>query len=366
MEKLARETGLKYDYYRQNFLEKRIKSRMIRLRLTTAQEYLQFITNHPEEIEKFLNGFTINVTNFFRNIEVFAKIQSLFLECANHRKSYFLNRKNAFHSDETNDSSNRNISQDESNKWKYANELKNYLISSDIQRNRNILEKAKQRDSTKINSNLTSSESSLRNTKDLNSLIDQLSMFRKIKRSENGQPKLKIWSCACASGEEPYSIAILLDQLNNRMPNFPSSEIIASDIDSESLNKAKTGLYGEESMKEIPQDLIGKYFKRYDGQFGNKYLLSDYIKSKVEFIQEDVIRGHSKPTKYDIIFCRYFFIYIDRDSRERILRTFEKHLNPGGLLVLGKTETLFNSYKIFKLVDTKNHIYFKNSTYNPD
>ena len=86
---------------------------------------------------------------------------------------------------------------------------------------------------------------------------------------------------------------------------------------------------------------------------------AEYFRKKS--FPEDVIKGHNKPFKYDIILCRYLFIYIDRELRNKILKFINSHLNEGGLLILGKTETLFNSYLNFKLIDSRNHIYIKDS-----
>ena len=97
--KLRKETGIEYEYYRRKFLEKRIKSRMIRLNLEDPMDYLVFISKNPSEIEKFLSGFTINVTNFFRNLEVFERIQRVICNAlgagGNGRKmQYYANEKN--------------------------------------------------------------------------------------------------------------------------------------------------------------------------------------------------------------------------------------------------------------------------------
>ena len=96
-----------------------------------------------------------------------------------------------------------------------------------------------------------------------------------------------------------------------------------------------------------------------ESHFGFNYAINEEIKNKVEFIIEDLTRGHSKPWKYDIILCRYLLIYFNRINRDRFLKIIEDRLNIGGLLILGKTETLFNSHPVLRLVDEKNHIYIK-------
>ncbi|MFX0101058.1 MAG: CheR family methyltransferase [Candidatus Hodarchaeota archaeon] len=307
--KLGKETGIDYKYYRRKFLEKRIKSRMIRLDLEDPQDYLNYISKQPSEIEKFLSGFTINVTNFFRNLEVFERIQKVL---CNALGSLNNGRKMLY----------------------YANE-----------KNKNGLYKAE--------SILTEE------------ILKSMSLFEKLrypKKKPNSE--LRIWSCPCATGEEPYSLAIMLDQLKEVYEYFPRTKLVASDIDLESIQKAYSGFYSEESMKEIPPLYKSMYFYKVLGRFGDRYRICDYIKDKVEFVNEDVIKGHKKSLIYDIIFCRYLFIYINRPMRDKILKLFDQHMHEGALLVLGKTETLFNSYMNFKLIDSRNHIYIKKTTKN--
>ncbi|TFG29293.1 MAG: protein-glutamate O-methyltransferase CheR [Promethearchaeota archaeon] len=285
LDQLKNQTGIEFNCYRRNFLERRIKSRMIRLGLNTDKSYLDYILTNPQEIDLFLERFTINYSYFFRNIEIFNKLCEIIFACKNE---------------------------------KFQIPSVNYEYITD------------------------------------------LSIFDKIRRSyaykESG---LKIWSCPCASGEEPYSLVMVLEQIKEEIGEFPNYEITASDIDKNIIKIARTGIYGAESLKETPHNYISTYFTKFDDRLGPKFLINNDIKRKVEFIIEDVTRGHNKDQKYDIIFCRYLLIYINRDFRENLLRIIENHLAPGGLLVLGKTETLLNSKLSFKLLDGKNHFYIK-------
>ena len=110
-----------------------------------------------------------------------------------------------------------------------------------------------------------------------------------------------------------------------------------------------------------PAFLKSSYFKKVQDHFGTKYYLSDEIKEKVEFIREDITKGHQKNQKYDIIFCRYFLIYTDKNLRIKILQLLDEQLVEGGLLILGKTETLMKLNTNFKIIDGKNQIYIKSS-----
>ncbi|GAG91645.1 unnamed protein product, partial [marine sediment metagenome] len=215
----------------------------------------------------------------------------------------------------------------------------------------------------KENSTNRSSYRKLMTLKSKNALefSEKTSLYRKINGNSRSKENIKIWSCPCASGEEPYSIAIILDNLKKQIPEFPLFKIIASDIDRGAIEKANIGLYNENVMQEISKFNEENYFTKVESRFGYKYLISEDVKKYIEFIEEDITKRHKKTKKYDIIFCRYLLIYISRKERNNFLDIIEKQLNRGGLLILGKTETLFNSYNTLKLIDSRNHIYLKNN-----
>lgn len=194
-----------------------------------------------------------------------------------------------------------------------------------------------------------------RNTK----VYEDFKKFIKIYAKRN-KKTLRIWSAPCATGDEPYSIAMILDQLKKKDNSFPEYEIVASDIDPAALRMAKKGIYGEYPVHEMTQIYLNTYFTKKDTEIGPKYILSNEIKDKVEFIQEDIIKGHIKNVKYDVIFCRNFFIYINQLAREKLLSTLESHLFDGGLLILGGSETLPHKGSIFKAINMRERFYIKN------
>ncbi|NHI92205.1 MAG: protein-glutamate O-methyltransferase CheR [Candidatus Lokiarchaeota archaeon] len=306
--KLEEITNIDFKYYRENFVEKRIKSRMIRLNLSDAKGYLQYILTNPEEIPKFLSGFTINTSYFFRNIEVYEKIGQIIKANLNAIPPKF----------ESNSGMSNNM----------------FFLNKKIYYH--------EREKTPI-------------------FLNKMSLSKKIKNKLNGDSTIYIWSCACASGEEPYSLSMFFQSIRDNISKFPNYKIIASDIDEKALENARIGMYLEESLKEVPYYFKKSYFNRVNHRLGERYLFDEKIKKNIEFIKEDVTKGHQKKYKYDIIFCRYFLIYTDKNTRNEILNILHNKLAEGGLLVLGKTETLFNSYKNLKLVDSKNHIYIKDS-----
>ena len=113
------------------------------------------------------------------------------------------------------------------------------------------------------------------------------------------------------------------------------------------------------SDDELHDYYENKYFIKQKMNFGYKNIVSEEIKNKIEFVNEDVTKGHSKPYYYDIIFCRYLLIYFNRENRHKFLKIIENRLVENGILILGKTETLFDSWGNLQLIDTNNRIYIK-------
>jgi chemotaxis protein methyltransferase CheR len=171
-------------------------------------------------------------------------------------------------------------------------------------------------------------------------------------KSGSNRP-VTVWSAGCSSGEEPYSLAILWREFSGNKPSMPEFRVIATDIDLSSLEKARQGIYDQNSMNEIPSGLIKKYFN----VSGTSYSVSDEIKGIVEFRHLDLFE--SPPfSGLDLVFCRNVLIYFSRTTQEAVFDIFKNHLRPGGFLVLGKVETLFGKSKeCFTPFDLKERIY---------
>lgn len=166
---------------------------------------------------------------------------------------------------------------------------------------------------------------------------------------------ITVWSCGCSSGEEPYSIAILLSELvgNNRF----MIRVTASDIDELSLEKARNAVYSTESLTEIPKEYVDKYFLKIENK--DLYKVTDRIKTLVFFKRQDLFTAESSNTKYDIIFCRNVIIYFTAEAKERLVNMFYKSLNDNGWLVIGESELLFEKHLKckFYLFDEKERMY---------
>lgn len=147
--------------------------------------------------------------------------------------------------------------------------------------------------------------------------------------------RLAIWSIGCAGGEEPYSLALILkESFVNALARVEVS-ILATDIDQAVLETARTGLYGEDRLVEVPQETRNRWFST---ENGNSRLSSE-IRDMVTFKQGDLFQFDS-PSECDLILCRNVLIYLERTHQERILKKFAEALPRGGILVLGKSETL--------------------------
>lgn len=154
----------------------------------------------------------------------------------------------------------------------------------------------------------------------------------------------KIWSAACSTGEEPYSLAMVLSH------HLPLSQvnILATDLDENVLQKAKLGLYPERSLAEVPKPVQSDYFVQ-EGQF---YKVKDEIKRTVNFKKHNLLKDPYE-SNFDLIVCRNVMIYFTEEAKDQIYANFSKALRPGGILFVGSTEQIFNPAKYdFEVEDT--------------
>lgn len=234
--------------YKSNQLHRRLLSLMSRIGAKNVEEYINILEKDEDQRQKFLDFITINVTEFFRNPEIFEG-------------------------------------------------LKNKIETDILSENKN----------------------------------------------------LKVWSAACSIGAEPYSLAILLDEL----APLGNHRIIATDLDEKILKRAKGGFYTQNDVKNIRKDRLDKYFKR-DGEF---YFINDKIKEMVNFKKHDLILDNYE-RNFDLIVCRNVVIYFKQDIKDKIYEKFNESLKKGGLLFVGATESIYN-YKNFNFNKASTFIYKK-------
>ena len=144
---------------------------------------------------------------------------------------------------------------------------------------------------------------------------------------------LKVWSAACSTGDEPYSLVMALSR------HIPLNQIhiTATDIDKQVLDKARLGLYNEKSIAAVPADFKKKYFTK----VGSSYQISNEIKRQVEFKEHNLLRD-TYPTGCHLIVCRNVLIYFTEEAKEEIYKKFNAALASQGVLFIGSTEQIMN------------------------
>lgn len=245
---VLKEYNINLSAYKPNQLHRRILSLMSRIGVKSIDEYIILLKKDEKQKQKFLDFITINVTEFFRNPEIFED---------------------------------------------FKEKVKDELIK--------------------------------------------------------GNTPLKVWSAACSLGSEPYSLAIILDEIT---PNVKHN-ILATDIDSTILDKARKGQYSEVEIKNIKKEQITKYFIQKD----DTYYVNDKIKSMVSFKKHDLILDRYDKD-FDVIVCRNVVIYFNSDTKEQIYNKFNQSLKKGGLLFVGATESIYN-YKEYGFEKASTFIYRK-------
>lgn len=236
-------TQIDLDAYKERQMKRRIDALIAKHKISTYKDYVQTLKNSKELFDEFVNYLTINVSEFYRNPEL----------------------------------------------WK-------------------VLEK------------------------DIMPVI-----FEKTKT-------LKIWSAACSTGDEPYSLVMMLNQF---LP-FSQIHIIATDIDKQVLDKARMGLYNDKSLKGLPDGFIKKYFTQVNE---HSYQINADVKKCVEFKEHNLLKD-PYPSACDLIVCRNVLIYFTEEAKVDIYRKFNDALKPDGFLFVGSTEQIIQpsmlGYKTFR------------------
>jgi chemotaxis methyl-accepting protein methylase len=183
-------------------------------------------------------------------------------------------------------------------------------------------------------------------------------------KKEHDQNTIRIWGAGCAFGEETYSVAIILIEYLKRKREIDNYDIsiFGTDIDEKALEKARLGIYDKEAVKEVKKGILDEYFL----VRGDYYQVIDSIKELVNFTKHNLTS--EKPicppsgvvTNYDLILCRNILIYFSTPLQERVFLNLFKALNPGGYLILGKSESIPKGLEdSFVLKNPKERIYQK-------
>ena len=167
---------------------------------------------------------------------------------------------------------------------------------------------------------------------------------------KNKQNKIKIWSAASSSGDEAYTMAILINELFAAKYPTLTFEIIGTDIDDKIIEVAKNAVYKEYSIRNTPPKYLSKYFTLEQNQF---YVLNPKIKNMVKFKNLNLYdsAGMSAMTNYDLIICANVLIYFDTESKKKVLNSMYNSLSNNGYLFIGYSESLMNITQKFKSVN---------------
>ena len=169
------------------------------------------------------------------------------------------------------------------------------------------------------------------------------------------QKKLRIWCAAASSGQEPYSIAMILKEMSAKLAGW-NIEIVGTDISRDILKKAGDGRYSQfEVQRGLPIQLLLKYFK----QDGDAWAISDDIKKMVTYKYFNLLDNITSLGKFDVIFCRNVLIYFDRETKGKILDQAATMMPNDGTLFLGGAETVLGITEAFKPVAGQRGIYVR-------
>jgi chemotaxis protein methyltransferase CheR len=250
--------------YRDSFLHRRIYNRVTTRNALNYSKYYELLKTDNEEVAKFVEAFTIHVTEFFRDTTPFTYLETKLLP--------------------------------------------------------EIIEKKKK-----------SLKAKDRNT-------------------------LRILSAPCSTGEEPYSIAMIIEKLRKKkvIPKGMEVQIYASDINQAVINKAKKGTYHKDTLKKVPSEIISRHFRMVDE---TNYQIDRSVGNDITWILHDLLKP--LPVKqFDLVLCRNFLIYISKDSKDIAINNIVDAMKDGAYLMLGKTEGFpFINTKQFKSESIREHIY---------
>jgi chemotaxis protein methyltransferase CheR len=177
-------------------------------------------------------------------------------------------------------------------------------------------------------------------------------------KARAARKSVRIWCAAGSTGQEPYSLAMCLKEMESQLGGF-RVEIIATDLSQEVLEKSRAGLYSQfEVQRGLPIQLLVKYFK----QAGEFWQINPDIRAMVQHRQLNLLHDFSQLGTFDVIFCRNVLIYFDQDTKISTFNRLAKAMEPDGFLVLGAAETVVGLTDAFKPYPDKRGLYRSNES----
>jgi chemotaxis protein methyltransferase CheR len=154
--------------------------------------------------------------------------------------------------------------------------------------------------------------------------------------------RIRIWSAGCSTGEEPYTIAIVLRESLDNLESL-DVRILATDISTRVLHTAREGIYPAENLEDVPMELRYKYFTKVaETKEGSQYKINENIKALVKFARLNLLDPWPMKGPFDVIFCRNVMIYFDKETQQMLVNRFTDLLGPEGYLFVGHSESLMS------------------------
>ena len=169
-----------------------------------------------------------------------------------------------------------------------------------------------------------------------------------MRRAERGR-RIRLWSAGCSSGEEPYSIAIVLKEVLGDLGGW-DVRVLATDLSRRVLDVARHGIYGQERLRQVPKGLIAAHFQCLAAREPRTYQVSDPLRKIVTFARLNLMESWPMRGPFDAIFCRNVMIYFDKPTQSRLVERFWGLLAPGGVLFIGHSESLAGVHHQFSYV----------------
>ncbi len=173
-------------------------------------------------------------------------------------------------------------------------------------------------------------------------------------KKEN-KKNLKIWSAACSSGQEPYSISMITDEYASHNPGF-NVAVTATDISQAILSEAKEAKY---DALALARGLSEERKRRFFSSIGNQWQVNANIRSRISFREVNLLQSYTSLGKFDVIFCRNVLIYFSAESKSDILNRMAKQLNPRGFLLLGASESIAQYCDAFEMVRASTGVVYR-------
>ena len=174
--------------------------------------------------------------------------------------------------------------------------------------------------------------------------------FPKLLNERRDSKRIRLWSSASSTGEEPYSLAITTHQSFSHVLNHWDVKILATDIDSNVLSTAEQGVYTTNRVEGLSKSIQQRYFKKGTGVNASKVKVTDDIRSLVTFKQLNLLHEWPMRGPFDVVFCRNVIIYFDKATQQDLFARYYDMLAPGGLLMLGHSENLGEYQRYFENV----------------